>query len=194
MNQALKHGGIVMLSLEQMTPWVMMNFSLTMALLAVPMFLLHMLVNAFTKKRNNYEIIYIWVTFLAVGVVGIYTFVMHVFFPVTSAAIIGWHTSPFQFEVGMADLGFGLVALLAARASYGFRLASVIGVTCWLWGDAVGHVYQMLLKGNYSIGNAGSWFWLDLLIPAILIICIANIRLKVILQPPIAAQYQDPTI
>src|SRR3989304_4372548 len=39
------------------------------------------------------------------GIQGIWAFVGHVFFPERSAAAIGWATSPFQYEVGGANLG-----------------------------------------------------------------------------------------
>ena len=42
------------------------------------------------------------------GVQGLWAFVGHVFFAEQSAASIGWATSPFQYEVGVANLGLGL--------------------------------------------------------------------------------------
>lgn len=130
-------------------------------------------------NKNHYplsEIVYRWITLLPVGLLGIYTFIVHAFFPEYAAMEIGWQNSPFQFEVAVADLGFGLIAAFAFRASYGFRLASVIGNVCWLWGDAVGHIYQMMSHHNFAPGNAGSWFWLDVILPLILIICIIKLR------------------
>ena len=166
------------MDLQELLPLLLTNFGLAMTLLAMLFILLHLMVNLFTKDHTLYEIIYSWISLLAVGFTGIYAFIMHVFFPVTSAAVIGWHVSPFQFEVGMANLGFGLVAIFAFWGSYSFRLASVVGVTCWLWGDAIGHIYQMILKQNYTVGNAGSWFWLDIILPFVLIFCITKMRLR----------------
>ncbi len=54
-----------------------------------------------------------WLLLVAVGLPGVYTFVMHVFFPATSAAEIGWAVSPFQYEVGIADLTIGVLGVLA---------------------------------------------------------------------------------
>jgi TM2 domain-containing membrane protein YozV len=85
---------------------------------------------------------------LGVGVTGIYMGIMHIFFGPMTAANIGWQSSPFQYEVGVANLGFGLLCILAFRASQSFRLAAVTGITCWLWGDAVGHIHQMILAQN----------------------------------------------
>jgi hypothetical protein len=45
-----------------------------------------------------------WILLLPIGVTGPWAGAFHVFFPATAAALIGWEVSPFQFEVGMADL------------------------------------------------------------------------------------------
>jgi hypothetical protein len=128
------------------------------------------------RKGNRSEHLFRWVILLGAGLTGLYTAVMHVFFPAMTAAGIGWQTSPFQYEVGMANLGFGLLCVLAFRASFSFRLAAVIGLTCWLWGDAVGHIHQMIIAHNYSPGNAGVWFWTDVIVPPTLMILLALTR------------------
>jgi hypothetical protein len=160
------------LNYEEIIRWGLMNFSLAMLILSVPLIVIHFIANLFLRSNSNFEIIFRWVSLFAVGFAGIYAFVMHVFFPVTASQAIGWHVSPFQFEVGMANLAFGILGILAFRNSFEFRLAMVIGVTFWLWGDAVGHIYQMVTQNNMSVGNAGSWFWMDVALPLILIICI----------------------
>lgn len=122
------------------------------------------------------ETFFRWVALLPLGVIGIYTAILHAFFPDFTAASIGWASSPFQFEVAAADLGIGLLGIFAFRASYGFRLATVIVSTCFLWGCAIGHIFQMVFRNNFSIGNAGSWFWMDIIIPLVLILCIIKLR------------------
>src|SRR3990167_7609111 len=91
-------------------------------------------------------------------------------------ALIGWQNSPFQFEVAVANLGFGMIGILSFRASYGFRVATVMGNTFWLWGDATGHLYQMMVNNNLTVGNAGSWFWMDIIIPLVLLVCILRLN------------------
>jgi hypothetical protein len=153
--------------------YVLMNFALSMLVLAGIFVLFHKLI---FRRTSQYEIIYRWVALFAVGFSGIFTFFMHVFHPDFTSASIGWTTNPFEFEVGIADFGFGLIAILSFAASYGFRLATVIGNTCWLWGDAIGHFHEMVTHQNYAIGNAGTWLWMDILLPIILIICILKLR------------------
>jgi hypothetical protein len=112
-----------------------------------------------------------WVLLLSVGVQGVYTFVVHVFFPAYSAEHIGWAVSPFQFEVGIADLTVGVLGLVAFWSNVSFRLAAVIAAAVWYGGDAIGHVRQMIVANNFAPGNAGSWFWTDVLIPIVLVAC-----------------------
>jgi len=82
-----------------------------------------------------------------------------------SAAFIGWVDSPFQFEVGTASLGFSLVGFLAAFRSFDLRLGAIVGAGVFSLGAAVGHVYQMVTAHNFAPGNAGLFFYLDILIP-----------------------------
>jgi len=150
------------------------NFSLTMFALAVFLILIH--VSLRIKRVSLAEIVYRWIALFALGLAGIYTATMHFFFAEMAAAAIGWTVSPFQFEVGMADLALGILGVVSFRASYGFRLATVIAAVCMLWGDALGHLYQLLKYQNVADGNAGTWFALDLIVPAILLICIAKLK------------------
>jgi len=84
-----------------------------------------------------------------------------------SASFIGWANSPFQLEVGFASLGFGVLGLIAFKAKLGFRAATVIGPAFFLWGAAGGHIYQMIKAHNFSPGNAGVIFWMDIILPII---------------------------
>lgn len=101
--------------------------------------------------------------FFSVGVSYAYNFVMHVIFGDMTAEFIGWAQSPFQAEVGWASLGFALVGLYAAFASFGARLAAIVGPGVFMWGAAGGHVYQMMKAQNFAPGNAGSILYMDIL-------------------------------
>jgi hypothetical protein len=106
-----------------------------------------------------------WYVFWALGVTFLYNFVMHVFFGRMAAAFIGWADSPFQFEVGTASLGFAVVAFIAAFRSFDLRLAAITGPAMFLWGAAIGHIYQMVTAHNFSPGNAGIIFYMDIIVP-----------------------------
>ena len=122
------------------------------------------------------ENLYRWISLFAAGVVLVYIFFIHPFLPSISTEQIGWQTSPFQLEVAEANLGFGILCILAFSASYGFQLASVIGISISLWGDAIVHIRQMIVAKNLSPGNAGPWFWSDVLVPHLLIWLIIKLK------------------
>lgn len=156
--------------------WVLSDFGMAMFYAAIILIIIHTLIRF--KQLEFAEIAYRWIALLPLGFTGIYTFIMHVFYPGFSAAIIGWANSPFQYEVGMADLSLGVLGILSFKASYGFRLATVISAVIFFWGDAVGHLYQMFVNHNFAPGNAGSWFALDLVVPFILLLCIFQLQPK----------------
>jgi hypothetical protein len=153
----------------QVVEFILKHFALVMLLLAMLLILINLLIE---KNLNFAEIAFRWLTLLSLGFTSAYSFVMHAFFPEFTAAQIGWQDSPFQFEVAMANLAFAATGILAFKGSFGFRLATVIGSTCWLWGDAIGHVLQMVANHNYAPANAGSWLWMDILTPLLLILCL----------------------
>jgi hypothetical protein len=88
----------------------------------------------------------------------------------------GWQVSPFQFEVGMADLAIGVTACLAFWRELAFKAAAVSAASIFLLGDAVGHVREMMVAGNFAPGNAGVPFYMDVIcpLPAIVLLAIAT--------------------
>ncbi|MFT0893260.1 DUF6790 family protein [Pseudochelatococcus sp. G4_1912] len=103
----------------------------------------------------------------SIGLAFFYNFIMHVFFGEMSAAFIGWQNSPFQAEVGYASLGFALVALLAVSRGFEMKLAAIAGPACFLWGASIGHIIQIVTKGNFAPGNAGIMLYSDILLPVV---------------------------
>ena len=99
------------------------------------------------------------------GLLGLWGFVGHVFFPAQSAASIGWADSPFQFEVGVANLGIGLASLYAAFKGFEARLAASLAGAAFLMGAGVLHVTDIVTVGNFAPGNAGPILVTDFLTP-----------------------------
>ena len=94
-------------------------------------------------------------------------------------AAIGWKTSPFQYEVGVANLGIGIASLYAAFAGLGARAAVAIMTTGFLGGAAIGHIRDIASSGNLAPGNAGSILFTDVLTPiAILVLLLMSQRLR----------------
>ena len=107
------------------------------------------------------------------GVQGLWAFVGHVFFAERSAASIGWATSPFQYEVGVANLGLGLAAIYAAFRGFEARLSVAIAAACFLIGAGVGHIRDIVATGNLAPGNAGPIMITDFLTPiAVLVLLV----------------------
>ena len=99
------------------------------------------------------------------GVQGVWAFIGHVFFPQQSAASIGWATSPFQYEVGVANLGLGLACIYAAFKGFEARVAAGIVAACFLLGAGIGHIRDIVMTGNLAPGNAGPIMITDFLTP-----------------------------
>jgi hypothetical protein len=96
---------------------------------------------------------------------GLWAALGHIVFPARVAQAIGWPTSPFQFEVGVANLGIGLAGLYAAFRSFEARLATNLVLACFLIGAGVGHLRDIVTAGNFAPGNAGPILFTDLLTP-----------------------------
>lgn len=110
-----------------------------------------------------------WILLLPIGITGLWAGVTHVFFPVVAADHIGWQTSPFQFEVGMADLAIGITACLSFWRNLSFKAAAICAASVFLLGDAVGHIHQMMVASNFAPGNAGLPFYMDIICPVLAI-------------------------
>ncbi len=96
-----------------------------------------------------------WILLLAVGVDGLWAGLFHVFFPAVASAQIGWQQSPFEFEIGVADIALGVIAVLAFWRSLAFQSAVAIYAIVFYGGVSIGHVVQALRNGDYAADNFG---------------------------------------
>src|SRR5262245_35779670 len=101
-----------------------------------------------------------------VGVSGILLGSPHMFTPEPVAKAIGWPTSRFQWEVGLAGVGYGVAGVLAPAFDRGFWLATLVTSSIFMLGAAVRHVRSMPAEYNVAPGNAGYICWYDSLVPA----------------------------
>lgn len=121
-------------------------------------------------KERVIELFLVWFLFLMVGVSSIWAFMGHVFDANAVAAVIGWPPgSPFQYEVGIANLAFGILGLLCLKIRENFWTATIIGFSVFYLGAAYGHIVNFLETGNTAPGNIGFALYMDILIPIILI-------------------------
>lgn len=113
-----------------------------------------------------------------VGVMGLFTSVFHVFFQARASASIGWAPSPFEYEVGMADLTVGVLGVLCIWFRGNFWLATAIAEACWFWGDAIGHVRQVVENNNHAENNSGLFLYLEFLMPLVILMLTLYLRRK----------------
>src|SRR6266540_5452037 len=94
-----------------------------------------------------------------IGVAGIISASGHLLKADDVARSIGWAPgSPFQWEVGVADLGWGVLGVLCPVYGRGFWVATIIMASIFLRGAAVAYVKQMILARNLTPANAGAVF------------------------------------
>jgi hypothetical protein len=120
-----------------------------------------------TGTADIIETIIMCMMFFNVGLGGLFAFAGHTLMADQVATQIGWPTgSPFQHEVAVANLAFGVLGILSIRFRQDFWLATSIAYTVFLLGAAAGHIREMLVKGNFSEYNAGASLFIgDVFIP-----------------------------
>ncbi len=99
------------------------------------------------------------------GLQGLWGFVGHVFFAEQAAGDIGWANTPFQYEVGVANLGIALSSFYAAFRGFEARLAAGLAAACFLIGAGIIHIVDIAETGNLAPGNAGPIMITDFLTP-----------------------------
>jgi hypothetical protein len=94
----------------------------------------------------------------------------HLFFADQVADSIGWgRGSPFQFEVGLANLSYGVLGVFASSYGRDWWLATVVAFSVFYLGAAVGHLRHIVVERNFSPGNAGPVLFIDIAVPLFLI-------------------------
>lgn len=117
------------------------------------------------------RIVLIWFFAVEVGLGGLWAFIGHTLFADQVAASIGWPAgNPFQQEVALTNLAFGVLGLLSIRGPRPFQLATIIGYAIFMIGAGTGHIYQIVALGNLSPNNTGTVLYLDFAIPLLLFV------------------------
>jgi hypothetical protein len=146
-------------------------FNLFFALLAVVAASIHLLFSS--QRRSSAHAIaatyLIYFLFFYVGVMGVFTAYAHVFRPMQTSASIGWATSPYEYEVGMADLTVGVLGVLCLWFRGNFWLATAIANAVWLLGDAIGHLREVTLHNNHAANNSGIFLYAEIITPLLIL-------------------------
>jgi hypothetical protein len=133
--------------------------------------ILHIFLSKTPKTKNRIiEIFLLWIFLVMIGFGAIWAFVGHIFLANMVAATIGWPAgSPFQSEVAVANLSYGILGILCLKFRNNFWTATVIAVSIFYFGDAFVHIVNIMQTGNMAPGNAGYALYTDILIPIVLI-------------------------
>lgn len=114
---------------------------------------------------------------IGIGIIGVAAFVAHAFFGPDIAKEIGFPAhNPFQFEVAVSDLAFGVLGVLCIWIRGNFWAATVIGASIFLLGDAYGHINEWVAHNNTQPGNIGGPLYADIVIPVASLILLAYVR------------------
>jgi hypothetical protein len=101
------------------------------------------------------EVYLVYLFVLGVAASGLSGFFGHVVTPDAVAESIDWpQGSPFQQEMGFANLALAVLGFIAAGRRDGFREATVIAVAVVGIGATVVHVTDILQEGNLAPGNS----------------------------------------
>jgi len=138
-------------------------------------------------KLRAVELLLLYLLAVNVGIGGILAWYGHTFMADEIARKIGWQPgSPFQFEVAVADLSWGVCGVLCIWLRHNFWTATGIGSSVFFLGCAFGHIRQILQEGNMAVYNAGPVLWIgDLGVPvAILLLLLIRFALAKEHSPP----------
>lgn len=109
--------------------------------------------------------------FYVYGLASIYSGLFHAYAGDMIAASIGWKSSPFQYELGWFEIGYGLTALLSLWRGYQFRFAMTLPYSIFLLAAAAQHINEIQHQHNYAPNNAGLILWLgDIAIPLVMLV------------------------
>lgn len=114
-----------------------------------------------------------WQRWWAVAALGCGSLWMTVAFlaaPEAMATAIGFGATPFQFEIAFANLGLAVMGFRAVSAGARERITIGLGAGMFLWGAAIGHLYQWFAHGDHAPGNTGGVLVCDILFPAVMIV------------------------
>jgi hypothetical protein len=126
------------------------------------------------SSRRVSEVLLLYLLVIFVGVGGLTGFVGHTFMGREIALQIGWQPSPFQFEVAVANLAFGVLGILCVWQRGGFWTATGLGYSTFLLGCGYGHLREMIRDGNFAPYNVGPVLWVnDLAVPLLILILLA---------------------
>jgi hypothetical protein len=117
----------------------------------------------------------VYLAYAAIGVAGIVGALFHLFDGPQIAREISFTRGDggFQTEVAFGDLALGVAAFLCIWFRDRYMLAVIVVAAISLWGDAYGHIHQMVVNDNHDPDNTGPVLYADILLPLVAIVLYA---------------------
>jgi len=136
---------------------------------------LHLAIQKQPRTRQRIaETLLLYLFAFPIGLGGLVGFVGHTLRAGPVAVSIGWPAgNPFQFEVAVANLAFGVLGLLCLRFRDGFWAATAIGWSVFMLGAAAVHLHQIHIGQPYAPDNAGAILYFDIVAPACVVVLLA---------------------
>lgn len=111
-------------------------------------------------RRHNINTFIAYIMLLAIGFSGIWGFVFH-------ALLI--KINHFHYDLAVASLAFGITGIFAFQASHGYRVATTLMITIFLWAAALQELYLGIHKSQFSAVLMDINFYYNIITPATLI-------------------------
>lgn len=145
--------------------------------------LLHFFISKKARTKNRFiEVLLVWFLGFGIGIGSILSGLTQVISPEMIVQSVGWSNTPFLREVGFANISYGILGLLSIKYR-SFWAPTIIAYTVFMWGAAIGHIYNVQQTGNLTAGNAGAVLYLDILMPILFIILlVAYYKNKAVLE------------
>jgi len=139
--------------------------------ISITAMVLHILLLKERPAKKILEIILLYSLVIIFGLGNLLAGAFHVFNGPATARMIGWESgSPFQYEVGIADMAFGLLGFLCLFIRGNFWLATILANSFFLFGCMLGHVRNLVATGNVAAYNIGpNILFTDLILPLVII-------------------------
>jgi hypothetical protein len=143
----------------------------TIAAIGFVLALLHVAIQKRPRTRRGIvDTLLLYFFAFPIGLGGLLGFVGHTMRAGPVAASIGWPAgNPFQYEVAVANLAFGVLGLLCLRFRDGFWTATAIGWSVFMLGAAGVHLHQIHIGQPYAPENAGAILYFDIAAPLCLL-------------------------
>lgn len=142
--------------------WIIALFFLT---------IIHLIsVKNLRNLKGVLESLLLYMFLINVALASLWTFFGYVFFADEAAKFMGFGPgSPFQYEVGIANLAFGVMGIFCVWERGDFWLATAIGYSIFIMGVGIGNVREMVINHNDAPGNSGAILWFHLIFPLLLL-------------------------